>query len=161
MKFKKLMTTLTIGSFVVASISGGLMFFEIAPGSVRATHEWMGVLFLIAGLLHGISHYKGIIRYFKSGYVFAIAGMICVGGFLYTSSINDIYSTGATFDMVIESRIDDLAPVFQQDPNQFRRTIQSLGFTVDRTDISLNEIAKSNNVEIYDVIEPLMAIRSR
>ncbi|WP_370979580.1 hypothetical protein [Agaribacterium sp. ZY112] len=45
MNIRKFYTPLTIGSFLVASASGMLIFFEMGPGSVRATHEWLSVVF--------------------------------------------------------------------------------------------------------------------
>ena len=52
MTIKKITTSLTIRFFLVVSITGILLFIELAPGSIRATHEWMSLLFVLTGLLY-------------------------------------------------------------------------------------------------------------
>jgi len=50
--FRKWVTPLTAGSFLLMGITGIFMFFNIRPGLVSPLHEWLGILFVASVLLH-------------------------------------------------------------------------------------------------------------
>lgn len=45
-------TPLTIWLFVLVALSGLLMFFDVHAPKLKAIHEWLGVFFVLVGLLH-------------------------------------------------------------------------------------------------------------
>ena len=155
MNIQKIATSLTIGTFSVVSITGTLLFFEISTGSIRATHEWMSLLFVLCGLLHIYSHWKIFFIYFSNQYLYFILSGLILGGALFGSSFNDIYSSGAAFEKVTNAKIVHLAPILNTSPDELVLKLRKVGVTTVTTDLSLNEIAKTNNLEVHDIIEPL------
>ena len=49
---RKLSTPIVIGAFIVSAITGVLMFFHLSSGFNKLAHEWLGLVFVGAGLLH-------------------------------------------------------------------------------------------------------------
>ena len=81
-------TPLIIACSLVVAISGILMFFHWAEGSVKSMHEWLGLLFVAAIVLHLLNHWRPFSRYFSDQQAIAVlavvfslaAGWLAVGG---------------------------------------------------------------------------------
>ncbi|MCG8632276.1 MAG: hypothetical protein MI863_00530 [Desulfobacterales bacterium] len=155
MKTTQIATSLTIGTFIISALTGILIFFEIATGGIRATHEWMSLAFASAGIFHIFTHQNSFFRYFKKNYKYFIIVILFASGVLYTSSMNDIYASAASFDRIVNSKIEYVAPLFELSPEEMLQQINKMNLNVNTTEDSLSEIAKANNVEIYLLLEPL------
>ncbi len=156
MNIQKIATSLTIGTFIVVSITGTLLFFEISTGSIRATHEWMSLFFGLSGLLHIYSHQKIFFKYFSDKYLYFILSGLIFGGALFALSFNDIYASGAAFEKITNAKIVHLAPIFNKSPDELVLKLKKGGVTTVSTDLSLNEIAKANNIDVHEIMEPLI-----
>ncbi len=51
-------------TFVAVSVTGVLMMLHIRFPGIKSMHEWLGVGFLLAGLLHLILNWKAFLSYF-------------------------------------------------------------------------------------------------
>ena len=64
---KSWISPLLTGCFVATAGTGVIMLLhvrELMP-AVKPAHEWMGVGFLIAGLLHVLVNWRPLLRYFR------------------------------------------------------------------------------------------------
>ena len=59
-------TPLIIGCSLVVASSGVMMFYHLGEDLVKTMHEWMGLLFVGAIVLHLLNHWAPFSRYFKS-----------------------------------------------------------------------------------------------
>jgi len=89
MKLRLTATAITMGVFFMVSVTGLLLFAEWAPGGVRATHEWTGILFAAAGLLHLFTHKRAIYRYFHGTYGLVTAVSILAGVLVFYNAHGD------------------------------------------------------------------------
>lgn len=153
---RKPATSLTIGLFVIMSISGLLIFFEFGTGGIRATHEWTSIAFTIAALMHILVHQKPFTRYFKERTVAYILAACAAGGLLYVQSRNDLYAAEEIFQQVIHSEISGLTPLLGKDIGSLKKNLRDMGLTVTDPSQSIIELAESNNKDVYDIIEPLL-----
>ena len=71
---------LTIGSFIVISLTGILMFFHINIGLVKLAHEWLSWVFVVAAICHAIVHWKLLLGYFRNRAALAVMVPILVLG---------------------------------------------------------------------------------
>lgn len=53
---RKYATQATVALSLVVGITGVMMFFNIAKGEVEGMHEWLGMAFAIAAILHVLRH---------------------------------------------------------------------------------------------------------
>ncbi len=53
-------------TYLIVSISGLFLVFNIHPGNMHAVHEWIGYLFIAVGLLHFVINFKPFLYYFPS-----------------------------------------------------------------------------------------------
>jgi len=65
MQLKTIATPLTIGSFILVSVTGVCMFFEIHAGFIQPAHEFLSLAFLAGALMHIVVHRKAILNHLK------------------------------------------------------------------------------------------------
>lgn len=53
------------GSFAAVAITGVLMLFHVKNGVIVTVHEWIGLLFTIAAVIHLVVHWKAFLTYLK------------------------------------------------------------------------------------------------
>lgn len=156
MKIKKIATSFTIGAFCLTGLTGILILLELTDGGGRAVHEWAGVLFVIAGIVHAVTHRKMLMTYFRSGFACIIGLVILAGLITYAISYNDIYASGASFRKLTSASLEDLAPVLSMEKNALVVLIEKRGVRVGHTGQSVRDIARENDTDVYEIIEPLL-----
>jgi len=155
MKLRQTATAVTIGSFAVVFLTGALLFADLGIGGIRATHEWIGILFAGSGVVHLLTHKKSFYNYFKTARVIVIVGTLLAGGVIYATSFNDIYGSAVAFDLLSNADMKTLCAVLQRDPGFVSDQLQSMGLAVDRTDMTMVEIAQANKIDIHDIMDLL------
>ncbi|HCL86491.1 MAG TPA: hypothetical protein DIC45_08345 [Comamonadaceae bacterium] len=59
-------TPVTMGSFLLMSATGVLMFFDIVPGYLSFAHEWFSWLFLLGAGGHAVVHLRPLAKHLKT-----------------------------------------------------------------------------------------------
>ena len=67
-------TPLTIGSTVIVTVTGLLLFFHTAPGLTRPAHEWIGWIMAVAVVAHVILNFRAFKGYFRRPVAVGILG---------------------------------------------------------------------------------------
>lgn len=160
MKTRKVITSLMAGTFIMVLVTGMLIFFEISFGGIRATHEWVSLMFGIVAVLHIATYRKSFISYFTTKYSFFICATFVFGLGLFSFAFNDLYAAGAAFDLLISLDIGQMASVLSITENELVAIIVELGVIVDNPQDSIEAIAVANNMDVYDLIEPLLQAES-
>ncbi len=158
MNNRKLATASTIGAFIVASVTGLLLFFEFGPGSIRATHEWISILFLAAVVFHVYVHQKPFVQYFKRNNVAPILAGLILGISLFVAAYNDIYAAEAVFQSAINSGLEDVVFLFGLDLSDAMDALHAQGIEIESQTQTISDIAKNNGLEVYDVLDPLFGL---
>ena len=87
-KKREIATSITTLTFLVIAVSGVMMFFHIFGMQVKALHNILGLVFVVAGVFHVIMNWKSMKNYFsKKVFISAtIAITIASAGLIYASS---------------------------------------------------------------------------
>ena len=72
---RKWATPLTIGSTVIVTVTGIMLFFHTAPGLTRPAHEWIGWIMAFAVIFHLILNWRAFTTYFKRPLALGIMGV--------------------------------------------------------------------------------------
>ncbi|MGC4069483.1 MAG: DUF4405 domain-containing protein [Polyangiaceae bacterium] len=59
------LSPLTTVTFIAIGFTGVLMFFHVRSGAINVLHEFAGLLFVLAGLLHLVVNWKALLGYLK------------------------------------------------------------------------------------------------
>lgn len=156
MNSRRIYTPLTIGTFIIASITGALMFFEVAPGSIRATHEWVSLLFVVAALLHIYTNKQPFIRYFSNRPLLIIVASITGGLSLFALSFNDIYLAEASFQLLTNLETSKLSLILEISYEDLLSKLSTFGITEVNPEQSLYEVAEIYEMDVHDILEQLI-----
>lgn len=58
-------TPLTIGSTLIVTITGIMLFFHLSPGLTRMVHEWLGWVMAAAMIAHVVVNWRAFAGYFR------------------------------------------------------------------------------------------------
>ena len=78
-------------SFIVLAITGILMLLHVKGGGIASLHEWIGVFFVITGVLHLILNWSALLSCFRSkqSAVAVIAVLVISSLFLFGGIFGD------------------------------------------------------------------------
>jgi hypothetical protein len=152
---RKWSTPVTIGSGIFVTITGILMFFGV-HGPLGLAHEWIGLIFAAAILLHVLNHLRAFSNYFSQRFAVSIVALTFVASSAFLSF--GAVSGGGNPMMGMVKRIEaspltEVAPLIDQSPEAVLKIIQSAGYTVTGVDASLQEIATANGTQSRALIE--------
>lgn len=164
-------------------------FFGLTKGDWSAQHTTVGVLFLIAGLLHIYFNWKPIVAYMKNR---ARQVKIFTGSFNAALVLTVIFVVGTYYNIPPMSTILEISESFKDsasdtygeppyghaessslkmftkrenlDLEKSLELLRDAGVTVDGPQDTLKVIAKSNNrspQQIYEIIKPAVKIAER
>lgn len=158
---RKLATSSTIGAFIVASLTGLLLFFEFGPGSIRATHEWISIFFLGAVALHIYVNQKPFVNYFKRNNAAPLLAGMILGASIFIAAFNDIYAAEAVFQQALNSELEDVVFLFDVNLSEAIDALQAKGIEIESPAQTISDIAATNGLDVYDVIDPLFGLNER
>ncbi len=93
MNLRSWATPLTIGSTLIVTITGIMLFFHFAPGLTRGAHEWLGWVMAAAMVAHVVVNWRAFTGYFRRPV--AIAILATSAGLMVLTPL-DIIPTTAT-----------------------------------------------------------------
>jgi hypothetical protein len=150
-------TPAVIGAGLFVAVSGVMMFFGIHQPVERA-HEWIGLAFAAAIALHLLTHWRGFKGYFKQPLALGIVGALALTtAFLLLAEDEGGHGVKALIHRVEAAPLAEVAPLFDRNPEQIRRTMQEAGFSVQDAQQSIAAIAAANGSEPKVLLRLLLA----
>jgi len=160
---RKYSTPLTAATAIVVCVTGVMMFFHLYKGEVQAMHEWLGMGFVVAAVLHLLRHRRPLglmLKQSRTHILLALTLLISLA-FLYPSSgeqkANPMRST---ITAVMRTPVKDLAPVVGVTTSELTARFSEAGVAqVDATD-TIETLAKANETDPMKLLSAAMTPRS-
>ncbi len=152
----KIGTPLTIISFIGIAVTGLVMLFDIGGGQIRAIHEWVGVVFVIASILHIVFNW---IPFKRRMAVWWVSGLSAVMSVLV---IGALFSSGGgaggggprkVINLMLTAPLGKVAPILGQNPEVIIMRLQERGARGVTQEMSIKEIANSSGIDIHEAFE--------
>lgn len=164
----KYATALTAALFLIAAVSGVLMFFHIGSGILTGMHEWIGILFVVAALFHLGRNWRAFAGYFRRRVIYVPAAVVLaitvalvapglIGGSAGPDTRRQIM---AVTNAVASASIETVASVFGVSPDVLIGRLTDAGMKVTSTADTLEAIAAQSNVEPMTVVALLPSVTS-
>ncbi len=160
---KKYSTPLTAVTAVVVCVTGVMMFFHLYKGEVQAMHEWLGMGFVVAAVLHLLRHRRPLTLMMKQSrtHILLVLTLLISLAFLYPSSggqqVNPMRST---IEAVLRAPIKDLAPVVGITTEELAARLADAGIEQPAPADSIESLAKSSQTEPMKLLTAAMSPRS-
>ncbi len=146
---KKIATPITIGAFVLMSVTGILMFFHANIALNKLAHEWLGWAFVAAGLAHLFSHYRSFFKYLQNPKAIALMAVfivILIGSFFQlTKEMPN--PTKSVMKAVNNTPIAALFPLTQKSGEEILANLAAKGFAVRNPEFETIDILSNGNRE--------------
>lgn len=146
-------TIATTALFPVIAISGVLMFFEIG-GPLREAHEWLGMAFVAAVLLHLVRNWAMFTKLFKHKRTYVLLGIVVLATLAFSAEgLMEGEGGGGNpmrnfIQQASTAPITSLAPVMGQTPEAMMDRLSKAGIAVTSPDQSLKQLADANDAEM-------------
>ncbi len=137
-------TPITAGAFLLMAVTGLLLFFHAAPELAEEMHEWLGLVFLTAVLLHMATNFSSFKRYFSQRKAQVILGAFAV---LLLVSVVPFAEEGeegppfaAPIRMLAKAPIAEVAQIAKTSPEQMLAKLKQEGLAAQSAQQSLSEL---------------------
>jgi len=150
-------TPITIGSFVIVSITGILMFFHLKIGLIEVAHEWLSWVFIVGSLAHIAINWRAFAKYFsKPASVAIIALILAVGALAFLPIESGKSERKAKIMKAIgaleQSPLNLVAQIGKTSPEALVQKLEANGFEVKDASQTVEEIAQSNQKKPMDIL---------
>ncbi len=156
-------TPLTIGAFMLMSITGILMFFHINPGISKVAHEWLSWAMVIGVGLHLVTNWKMFARYFSQKAALGVIGffaILTVASMLIPGGEERRGPPGAqASNVLMNAPLDKLAGITGNTLEGLQAKLQAQGLKLDATMVSLDAVAKQNQRNPVEVLNSVITAK--
>ena len=158
-------TPAIISSGIVVSLTGVILLFKVGHVLMGA-HKWIGLIFVIAMVLHMLTHLKVIAAYFskmKAVLIIALIGIASIGFIANTHQVrkdrnpvvgelirtlkSDSTTMVTIFDELENAPLNSLAELNSRDADALTMAFDDAGYGSVTEFMTLKEIAEANGVK--------------
>jgi hypothetical protein len=155
-------TPLTIGSFIVMAVTGGLMFFHSAVALNGLLHRWSGLVMIAAVALHTLANWPSIERYLKQSNLaralIGLGALVLIGSFVnwwgYPGK-----SEGNVYRAVMGAPAGHVAMLNGLTFEQLRARLAPAGITLTSPDETLDQ-ATAGDRDLQDKVVLALFVRN-
>jgi len=150
-------TELTATLSIVVAISGVMMFFHFYKGRVQFMHEWLGMAFVLAAMMHAVRHYRPITALFSNARTRVFLGAVALisAGFLLMAPASKPNPEKALSRLLLKARVQNVAPLIGLTNEALLLKLRDAGVANGDADKSIEEMARESRV---DPMQLLLAI---
>ena len=153
---------LTIGSFVVISVTGILMFFHMNTGLAKLAHEWLGWLLVIGGVAHLFVNWRAFLAYFRKPVAIAIMAVVLLVGALAMLPVGGATRRPPMMDFsraLEQSSLTLVAQVAKRNPQTAIDDLKARGIEVKDAQHTIATIAEDNGKRSFEVLACVLGVR--
>lgn len=146
---KNFSTTPVIALFAILSVSGILLLLHAGGSGAKVVHEWLGMAFILFGVLHALANWNLTRRYLRGvkGGIIVTAVIASLGFSGIDSSDSPAPPIKAVLSTVHHAPLKNVAALYGRSPDVLAGQLQDKGYAITGTDRSLEEIARANGTD--------------
>jgi hypothetical protein len=155
---KKYATPLTAVLSLVVGVSGGMMFFHLFKPKVQGLHEWLGMAFLLAFVLHGLRNRRPFMSLFKQTRSQVLLGLAVVtaAAFLLLAPPNKVSMSKALPQALLKAPLAALAPALGITLDEALVRVIAAGGVGARADSSIAVLAALSHVDAMTLLNAVL-----
>lgn len=155
---RRVITPVTGVLALVIGISGGMLFFHLGEGLVKSAHEWLGMLFVLAMLIHILSNWNAITQHFRQriARTATLTIVLVTGLFLGSGAISQTGGPNVVYQALEEAPITSLALLFKVDESALIDELGNRGLVVATNEQSIRDAAALAGVDARHALKQLV-----
>jgi hypothetical protein len=151
-------TQLTSALGLVVCITGVMMFYRWHKGEVEAMHEWLGMGFVVAAVLHGLRHRQSLtlmLSQYRTRLLLLGTALITVG-FLVVPPQKTTSPVKQTVGAVLRAPLGDIAPVFGLSAKDAVERLADAGVLNASATKSIEAMARANHTAPMKLLNAIL-----
>ncbi len=161
---RKYVTPLVIATCLAPFITGLFMFFGFFKGSfVKELHEWAGLIMVIIGLAHIISHWPSFKMYLKDKFSWAMGALFILMVPAYFAFVSPLMKTDEQqispryfIGLINQADIETFSALTKIDSEDLLARLKANNITVTDQNVTIGALAKQNNQSIFELVEKIV-----
>ena len=147
-------TSATALLFLVIGTSGVMMYFHFYDKYVKEMHEVLGLVFVIAALLHVFIHKSNLIGYAKKPIFQLLSVILLITTILFVADVNEggISPKKIIIDSLLQTPLQNSIVVLKANKTEVEKRLLDEGIKVDFSK-SIQELAKENKTSPFKIVE--------
>jgi hypothetical protein len=160
---RKYATQLTGALAVVVCLTGVMMFFKWYKGEVEAMHEWLGMGFVVAVVLHLARHRRplGMLLTQTRTRLILLLTALVAAAFLVLAPAKGSNPVKQTVGAVLRAPLDDVAPLLGLSTGEAIARLQDIGVTPASPRQSLDSLARANKTSPMKLLSAVLDPRDK
>ncbi len=140
-------TPLIMGCALVVASSGVMLFYHLGEGLIKSMHEWLGLLFAFAIVLHVLNHLTPVSRYLKNTQALVVIALVLslAGGWIAVNGSTEEHPAKRLLAKVESAPLAAVAPLQNETAGDLIARLRKAGFTVEDEQQSLVDVAQQNS----------------
>lgn len=153
-------TAMTVVLFAIAAVTGVLMFFHVGGHALTGMHEWLGMLFVAAALLHVARNRAAFAKVAKAPRTWVLLGLAvtAAAGFLAAPQSE---AGGSPVMALVQATgkapISAVAPVFNMPVEEMIARLEKAGVRVTGPEQSLTQVATAQGTDTFRLISVVLS----
>ncbi len=150
---KDIATSSTTLVFLVVGITGVLMFFHLFDAYTKQMHEILGLVFVVAAIVHVFVNFKQMKQYFSKKIFLSLSAVVVAILAVFILNTQDGPNPKRViFDKILDGSIEKTFVLFADDKDEILMKLENAGikFTDQKT---IAEIAKANKTSPFRIID--------
>ena len=161
-------TPLSFVSFIGVGLTGMLMFFGVRGGLLGDIHEWLGIVFILALVLHLARNWRGVL-----GMLSTRSGKLIAGGLGAAMAVlvvlalpsgggqqHNLHGPWLVVNRIADAPIATMAPALGLTGDEAVARLKRGGVEVDGPQESLSKIASDHDESLPRMLNLLLSERS-
>lgn len=143
-------TAATAVLFAIAAGTGALMFFHVGGYTLTGLHEWLGMLFVAAALLHVVRNrvaFAKVVRARRTRALFGLAFIVSAGFIGAAQSQEGTNPLLALVRATETAPISAVAPVLDMPVEELIARLEMAGVRVEGPEQSLTQVAAAQGTD--------------
>jgi hypothetical protein len=139
---------------VVVGVTGTILFFHLAKGATETIHEWLGMAFALAAILHVVRHRVSFAQLLKQTHMRVMAAVLALGvaSFVVLAPAKPPGNPMIRLALAAhQAPIAQLAPAIGNTPDQVLARLRRAGID-GRPEDSLASLAAAHGMEPMKMI---------
>ena len=153
-------TILAIATFAVSGISGVLIFFHIADSWLKGLHEWIGMAFVLAAILHVLRNFRPFAKLLTKPRAWAVSGVaalvaaVFIGGAVTGSDDGNVVRQYIGLSM--KAPISAVATVAGVPAADLATRFEAAGITGVSGDESVRDLEAKTGIDVSRLFEIIL-----
>lgn len=147
---RKHITNLTAALSLVVGVTGIILFFNLAKGPVEAVHEWLGMIFVAAAVLHVVRHRNSFGNLLRQPRTHLLFGLVAMGvaAFVYALPASPPANPFRQIATAAQrAPLNQLAPVIGVSEHELLARLQAGGISAPDSSQSLYGLANTHHTD--------------